>query len=65
MRSGLVLAISRRSASVSDQIAGRFTGAYVAAKFAVEGWSDTLRLELAGSGISVSLIEPGPLVVAA
>jgi NAD(P)-dependent dehydrogenase (short-subunit alcohol dehydrogenase family) len=47
--------------SVLGVVAGRFTGAYVAAKFAVEGWSDTLRLELAGSGISVSLIEPGPI----
>ena len=25
------------------------------------GWTDTLRLELAGSGIGVSLIEPGPI----
>ncbi|MEX0852181.1 MAG: SDR family oxidoreductase [Bauldia sp.] len=39
----------------------RFAGAYVASKFAVEGWTDTLRLELKGTGIHVSLIEPGPI----
>jgi NAD(P)-dependent dehydrogenase (short-subunit alcohol dehydrogenase family) len=38
-----------------------FRGAYVASKFALEGLTDTLRLELAGSGIHVSLIEPGPI----
>jgi NAD(P)-dependent dehydrogenase (short-subunit alcohol dehydrogenase family) len=36
-------------------------GAYNASKFAIEGFSDTLRLELAGTGIYVSLIEPGPI----
>ncbi len=36
-------------------------GAYNASKFAVEGFSDTLRLELAGTDIHVSLIEPGPV----
>ena len=39
----------------------RFRGAYTTTKFALEGWSDVLRLELAGSGIYVSLIEPGPI----
>jgi NAD(P)-dependent dehydrogenase (short-subunit alcohol dehydrogenase family) len=39
-----------------------FRGAYVASKFALEGLTDTLRLELSGSGISVSLIEPGPIL---
>jgi len=38
-----------------------FRGAYVASKFAVEGLSDTLRLELNGTGIDVALIEPGPI----
>ncbi|UXY14020.1 SDR family NAD(P)-dependent oxidoreductase [Chitiniphilus purpureus] len=36
-------------------------GAYNASKFALEGFCDTLRLELAGSGIHVVLIEPGPI----
>jgi NAD(P)-dependent dehydrogenase (short-subunit alcohol dehydrogenase family) len=39
-----------------------FRGAYVASKFALEGLTDTLRLELRGSGIRVSLIEPGPII---
>ncbi len=36
-------------------------GAYNAAKFAIEGLSDTLRLELRGSNIHLSLIQPGPI----
>jgi len=39
----------------------RWRGAYNASKHALEGLSVTLRLELAGSGIHVSLIEPGPI----
>lgn len=37
-------------------------GAYNASKFALEGLSDTLRLELRGTGVKVSIIEPGPIV---
>jgi len=47
--------------SVLGFLAVRFTSAYSASKFAVEGWSDALRLELRGSGIQVSLIQPGPI----
>lgn len=36
-------------------------GAYNSTKFALEGMCDTLRLETAGSGIFVSLVEPGPI----
>lgn len=36
-------------------------GAYNSTKFALEGLNDTLRLELRGSGIHVSLIQPGPI----
>ncbi len=39
-----------------------YRGAYVASKYALEGLSDTLRLELAGSGIHISLIQPGPIL---
>lgn len=39
----------------------KWRGAYVATKFALEGLSDLLRLELAGTGIHVVLIEPGPV----
>ncbi|MET0065106.1 MAG: SDR family oxidoreductase [Candidatus Thiodiazotropha sp.] len=38
-----------------------YRGAYVASKYALEGLTDTLRLELAGSGIHIALIEPGPI----
>ncbi len=47
--------------SVLGLIALPFRGAYTATKFALEGLTDTLRLELAGTGIHVSLIEPGPI----
>jgi len=36
-------------------------GAYNASKYAVEGLSDTLRLELMGSNITVSLLNTGPV----
>ena len=47
--------------SVLGLVAAPWRGAYVATKFALEGISDTLRLELAGSGIAVVLVEPGPI----
>ena len=49
------------NSSVLGFIALPYRGAYTATKFALEGLSDTLRMELAGSGIHVSLIEPGPI----
>lgn len=49
------------NSSVLGLIALRFRGAYTASKFALEGLTDALRHELAGSGIHVSLIEPGPI----
>ncbi len=36
-------------------------GAYVATKFALEGLTDVLRIEMEGTGISVILIQPGPI----
>lgn len=50
-----------QNSSILGFAAMPFRGAYNASKFAVEGWSDTLRLELRGSSIFVSLIEPGPI----
>lgn len=38
-----------------------YRGAYNASKYALEALSDTLRLELRGTGIYVCLIEPGPI----
>jgi NAD(P)-dependent dehydrogenase (short-subunit alcohol dehydrogenase family) len=51
-----------QNSSVLGLVALPYRGAYVASKFALEGLTDTLRLELAGSGIGVSLIEPGPIL---
>ena len=51
-----------QNSSVLGFITLPYRGAYVASKFALEGLTDTLRLELAGSGIQVSLIEPGPIL---
>ncbi|MDH5632817.1 MAG: SDR family NAD(P)-dependent oxidoreductase [Gammaproteobacteria bacterium] len=39
-----------------------YRGAYNATKFALEALSDTMRLELRGSGVHISLVEPGPIV---
>lgn len=39
----------------------KWRGAYTAAKHALEGLTDTMRLELSGSGIQVSILEPGPI----
>ncbi len=47
--------------SVLGIVAMKWRGAYNASKFALEGLTDTMRLELRGSGIHVSTIEPGPI----
>jgi NAD(P)-dependent dehydrogenase (short-subunit alcohol dehydrogenase family) len=47
--------------SVLGIISLPFRGAYNASKYAVEGLSDTLRLELKPGGIDVITIEPGPI----
>lgn len=39
----------------------KWRGAYVATKFAMEGLSDVLRLEMRDTGVRVVLIEPGPI----
>jgi len=51
-----------QNSSVLGMVAMPFRGAYVASKFALEGLTDTMRQELVGSGIQVSLIEPGPIL---
>lgn len=50
-----------QNSSILGLVALASRGAYVASKFALEGLTDTLRLELEGSGIQISLIEPGPI----
>jgi NAD(P)-dependent dehydrogenase (short-subunit alcohol dehydrogenase family) len=47
--------------SVLGMAALKWRGAYVATKFALEGMTDVLRMEMAGTGIRVILIEPGPI----
>ncbi len=51
-----------QNSSVLGLAAFPFRGAYNASKFALEGISDTLRMELRGSGVHLSLIEPGPII---
>ena len=66
----LAIAVMRRqghgrivhNSSVLGLVALPFRGAYNASKFALEGLTDTLRLELHGSGIHISLVEPGPII---
>lgn len=47
--------------SVLGLVSAPWRGAYCASKFALEAMTDALRIELRGSGIHVSLIEPGPI----
>ena len=51
-----------------SSVLGRVTlpmlGCYCASKYAMESLSDAMRMELRGSGVWVSLVEPGPIVSA-
>lgn len=47
--------------SVLGIVGAEWRGAYVATKFAMEGLSDVLRLEMRGTGVEIVLIEPGPI----
>jgi len=51
-----------KNSSVLGFVAMPFRGAYNSSKYAIEGLSDTLRLELKGTNIHVSLVEPGPIL---
>jgi len=50
-----------QNSSVLGFVSLAYRGAYNASKYALEGLYDTLRLELAGTGIYPILIEPGPI----
>jgi NAD(P)-dependent dehydrogenase (short-subunit alcohol dehydrogenase family) len=54
-RKGMIMNIS----SISGRIAFPAMGPYVASKHAVEGFTETLRLEMLPYGVRVVLIEPG------
>ena len=47
--------------SVLGFVAIPWRGAYVATKFALEGLTDALRLEMRDTNIKIVLIEPGPI----
>ena len=47
--------------SILGLVAAKWRGAYVATKFAMEGLTDVLRIEMQGTGVEVVLIEPGPI----
>lgn len=49
------------NSSVLGFAAMAYRGAYNASKFAIEGFTDTLRVELKDTPIQLSLIEPGPI----
>ncbi len=50
-----------QNSSVLGFCALRMRAPYVSTKFAIEGYTDTLRLELAGTNIHPILLEPGPV----
>jgi len=45
--------------SIGGRFASPFIAPYNASKFAVRGWTDSMRIELAPHGVHVVLIEPG------
>lgn len=55
--SGLVVNVSSMGGRLG--IAGE--AAYCAAKFALCGWSEAMRIDLEGSGVDVKLVLPGPV----
>lgn len=53
--SGHILTLS----SIAGLVAMNAAGPYCAAKFAIEGWTESLALEVKSLGIHVTLVEPG------
>lgn len=50
-----------QNSSILGLVAMPYRGAYTASKYAIESLSDTLRLELHGTNIYISMLEPGPI----
>lgn len=50
-----------QNSSIFGFISAPYRGAYAASKYALEALSDAMRIELQGTGIHISLIEPGPI----
>jgi uncharacterized protein len=48
-------------ASIAGRIGAPFEAAYSASKFALVGYSEALAVEVAGTGVTVSLVNPGPV----
>ena len=57
---GLVITVS----SIAGRLSMPFFGVYHASKWAIEGYTQALRQELASSGVDMVLIEPGPFTTA-
>jgi short-subunit dehydrogenase len=55
--SGMIVNVS----SVGGRLGIIHESAYCASKFALCGWSESLAVDLHGTGVSVKLIEPGPV----
>ncbi|HZN82545.1 MAG TPA: SDR family NAD(P)-dependent oxidoreductase, partial [Mycobacterium sp.] len=54
---GMVVNVS----SVGGRLGIIHESAYCASKFALCGWSESMAVDLHGTGVSVKLIEPGPV----
>ncbi len=54
---GLIVNVS----SMGGRLAIIHEAAYCASKFALCGWSETMAVDLHGTGVAVKLIEPGPI----
>lgn len=48
-------------ASIGGRVGIAHEAAYCASKFAICGWSESLAIDLDGSGVEVRLIQPGPV----
>ena len=54
-RSGHIISLS----SIAGLVGTEYTSAYNASKFALEGWMESLTLEVAPFGIKTTIVEPG------